>query len=182
MVVLALSLLVSASACGRKKTVKIPTDLIRQHELIINRASQLAGENQYSQATSTCEDFLQRYPQSPVLDHALFVCGIIYASDQNPERDYKRSLSLLETVSRQIPGSTYAASAQILSHLLTTLKQLQVSFAQENQTLQSMRASDTLQKQTIQDLQAVQLQHLKTIKDLQSEIEKIKRIDLNKRP
>ncbi len=176
-------LLLSAGACKKKKKVVTPpTDVIPQQEAVINRAGQFAASNQYDKAIFTCSDFFQRFPQSPVLDHALFVCGIIHAADPTQDSDYSESLAMLQRIPQEMPTSNYAPTAQMVVHLLQNLNQLQESIAEGTKNLRSLQTADAQQKETINELQALQTQHLKMIRDLQNEIQKIKRIDLNKHP
>lgn len=197
-------------SCARKTQVKAPTYSVRQHEQMIANMNRLATQNRYAEATSSCQDFLQQHPQSPVLDHALFQCGLLYASEQNPQKDYGQAVSLLNRIPAEIPMSTYATNAGIVAHLITLLDQLQIANAKQTEMIETLQASeahlketldqlqnsydkqkeaagalqntDARQKQTIKELQATQAQQAQLIKELQSEIEKMKRIDLRKRP
>jgi hypothetical protein len=204
------SLMVTMAACGKKAHVKSPTYSIRQHEQMIANVNRLAAQNRFSEAMTSCQDFLHQYSQSPVLDHALFQCGLLYASEQNPQKDYSQSVALLTRIPAEIPMSLYATNAGIVanlvnlldhlqrtsakqaemisalqaseSHLKETLSQLQDSYDKQKETAGALQNTDTRQKQTIKELQAAQAQQALIIKELQSEIEKMKRIDLRKRP
>ena len=198
-----LVLLLGTADCGRKKIVTTPPDLVRQHEQLIDTMNRSADAGQYAVALASCNDFLQRYPQSPVLDHALFACGVLSASEQNPGKNYPEALGYLDRLVRQIPTSGYFPGARLMSQLInavvlgtaSSLKQsditrdLQALQAQQLKTIQELqrkvsqsKAIDLRQAETIRDLQALQAQQLKTIQELQREIEEIKKIDLKKRP
>gem|GEM_PF-5498711 len=196
--------------CAKKNAIKTPTASIRQHEQFLTNVNRLAAQNRFSEATSACKDFLIHYPQSPVLDHALFQCGLVYASEQNPQKDYNQAVTLLRRISVEIPMSSYSPNATIVAFLVSSLGQLQASYGKQSETISSLQASevrlvdmlsqlqashgkqnetisalestDAHQKQTIRELQALQAQQAQAIKELQGELEKIKRIDLRKRP
>ncbi len=181
-VVVVLVFLALSPACKKGKKVKPPTNVIPQHEALIRDFVQLAAQGRYSEAQGACTDFLHNYPQSPVLDHALFQCAIIYASDQNPQRDLARSLGLFQQITQQMPLSDYTPGARVVIRLVQGLSALQDTYAHQAADLKAMHDSDTQQKQTIKDLQGLQAQHLRLIRELQIEIEKMKKIDLNKHP
>jgi hypothetical protein len=198
-----LLLLLVLADCGKKKIVMTAPDLVRQHEQLIDTMNRSGDAGQYAVALASCNDFLQRYPQSPVLDHALFVCGVLSASEQNPGKNYPEALGYLDRLIRQVPTSGYLPGARLVSQLINAvvlgtatglkksdiIRDLQALQAQQLKTLQELqrkvaqsKATDLKQAETIRDLQALQAQQLKTIQELQREIEKIKKIDLNKRP
>lgn len=196
--------------CINKKHVKTPGSVVREQEQLISNINQLTAQNHCPEATAACNDFLKRFPQSPVLDHALFQCGILAASEQNPQKNYNQALNLLRRISTETPASHYAPNAKIVALLIESIgqlqaayakqgetimvlqssevrlvdlfSQLQASYAKQVETIKSLQGSEARQKQTIRDLQNLQSQQMKTIQDLQSEIEVIKRIDLSKRP
>lgn len=177
-----LLLLIITASCEKKKQVKTPSALVQQHEQLIAGIAQLEIQNRFPEAAAACNDFLWRYPQSPVIDHALFQCGLLEASEQNPQRNFGQSLAMLQRIPRQLPASPYVAAANTVVQLLDSLLQLRSAYTKQTETLKAMEAADLKQKQTLKDLEGLQAQQVKTIKDLQREIEKIKRIDLNKRP
>ncbi|MBZ5535460.1 MAG: outer membrane protein assembly factor BamD [Acidobacteriia bacterium] len=208
--VVVLTLMTLIISCAKKTNVKTPTYSIRQHEQIIANVNRLATQDHFDEAISSCKEFLQQYPQSPVLDHALFQCGLVYASEQNPQKNYDQAVTLLNRIPAEVPMSAYATNAGVIAHLVNMLSQLrnanakqtemiealQTTEAQLKETLSQVRSSydkqkeaagalqssDTRQRQTIRELQATQAQQALIIKELQSEIEKLKRIDLRKRP
>jgi hypothetical protein len=204
------ALMATLAACGKQAHVKSPTYSVRQHEQMIANVSRLAAQNRFSEAMTSCQDFLHQYSQSPVLDHALFQCGLLYASEQNPQKDYEQAATLLNRIPAEIPMSLYATNASVVAHLVKMLSQLQNVSAKQAGIIEALQASetqlkgnlsqlqdsydkqkeasgalqntDTRQKQTIRELQATQAQQALIIKELQSEIEKMKRIDLRRRP
>ncbi|MBZ5551937.1 MAG: hypothetical protein LAO21_04385 [Acidobacteriia bacterium] len=210
LLVMVSTLMATMISCAKKTHVKTPASSVRQHEQMIANVNRLATQNHFAEAMSSCKDFLQQYPQSPVLDHALFQCGLLYASEQNPQKDYSQAVALLSRIPAEIPMSIYATNAGIVAHLVGMLDQLRIANAKQIEMIEALQASearlketfsqlqdsydkqkeaagalqttDGRQKQTIKELQATQAQQALIIKELQSEIEKMKRIDLRKRP
>jgi outer membrane protein assembly factor BamD (BamD/ComL family) len=204
------TLMATMISCAKTSHVKAPSSSVRQHEQMITNLSRLATQNRFAEASSSCKDFLQQYSQSPVLDHALFQCGLLYASEQNPQKDYDQAVALLNRIPAEFPMSNYATNADIAAHLVNMLNQLRSANVKQAEMIEVLQASEThlkeslsqaqdsydkqketagalqttaaRQKQTIKELQATQAQQALIIKDLQNEIEKMKRIDLRKRP
>ncbi len=67
-------------------------------------AETLLAAGQYWASLAETNEVLELYPQT-LRGEALFQKGLIYASPKNPERDYKKSIELFETVVKEFPQS-----------------------------------------------------------------------------
>lgn len=174
--------LLSTDGCAKKKVVKAPPDTTIEQQNHISRIGRLMATNQTHEAMTACSSFFEKYPRSPILDHALFECGLVYTSEPGEDRGYTQALTYLNRVSEVNPLSPYADSARTLASLVNTMVKLQGTYTQQTNQLQACQNDNATQSKTVKDLLTAQAQQQKTIRDLQNEIEKIKRIDLNKHP
>ena len=89
------------------------------------RAEHLAGLGNYREAISLYEKTLEIAPKNPWKERALFNLGCLYASNDNPDRDFTRSLSYLRRLAEQDPGSRPRAGIQVWVGLMESLVSLE---------------------------------------------------------
>lgn len=191
------------SSCAKKKPVKTPEVVTRKPEQVISQVSHYILQGKYTEATATCNSFLQHNNSSSVLDRMLFHCGLLYAADPNPQKNINQALALLHQLSTDFPASDLAPNARIvvwmlesLRHLQSMREQLSKTASGQVETIKGLQEEiDRLNKraarlvETLNQLQRSRSEQAKTIddqastiKELQAELDKIKRIDLKKRP
>jgi outer membrane protein assembly factor BamD (BamD/ComL family) len=61
--------------------------------------------------------------ESPPADEALFALALIYAHQDNPAKDYDRSLQYLHRIVSEFPESRYAEDARVVASLIRKLEQ-----------------------------------------------------------
>jgi tetratricopeptide (TPR) repeat protein len=59
--------------------------------------------------------------KSPPADEALFALALIYAHQDNPARDYERSLQYLNRIISEFPESRYAEDAKVVASLVSKM-------------------------------------------------------------
>lgn len=166
----------------------------------ITRADFLAARGDYEKAISKYEQVLEKSPQNPWRDQVLFSLGCLYASNENPDRDFGRSLYCFQRLKRDFPKSRFKARIKVWTGLLENLVSLEsqlkaktAEFARkkcswaeemaalklEKQELESLWSGEiSLKENRIKELENL-IQNQKTaIEALQQQLEKMKEIDI----
>lgn len=203
MIALLLLLSIGLNNCAKKKPVKTPETTTLRPEQAVGQVSHFMSQGKYAEATAICNNFLQHNNTSPILDRMLFHCGLLYASDQNPHKDFNQAQTLLRQLTTDFPASEFAPNSRIvvrflesLSHLQSVQEEISRTSSEQAETIKTLQEEiDRLNKRatrlvdTLNQLQRSRSEQAKTIEDqsntikeLQGELDKIKRIDLKKRP
>lgn len=154
----------------------------------IAQADHLAGMGNYGDAIAVLERTARESPEGPRQDEMLFDLGRLYASHENPDRDFARSLFYLQRLSREFPKSRFKAEAGAWVGLLEKLYALEVELKAGAEARSRLEREIAQLKADNRELEALgrKLGELETliqaqktsIETLQAQLKKMKEIDL----
>lgn len=104
----------SLAGCSHLKIIEIQ----EKSPEPLTTAQNLFDQGDYKGALKENQKILSAHNNRPPGDEALFNMGLIYAHNGNPERDYKRSLSLFKRLVKEFPQSPWARQAKIWIEVL----------------------------------------------------------------
>lgn len=166
----------------------------------IARAEFLAGRGNHKEAIVLYEQAIKESSKNPWREKVLFSLGCLYASNENPDRDFARALFYFQRLRNEFPKSRFKAGIQVLAGLLENLVSLEselrartATFAQKKLSLEqeiarliaerlelesSWAAEIKQQNKKIRELETlIQTQKI-AIEALQQQLKKMKEIDI----
>jgi tetratricopeptide (TPR) repeat protein len=162
----------------------------------LSRAEYFFNHNDYQQAAQEYEQLLAQYPRNPWQDKVLFSLGRLYGRTDNPQRDFKTSLSYFQKLKTGFPKSSYIKEteewlnwlAEIISlqekinSLQTEISTLQAELnkvtAEKIEAETALSAGTLRQAQERAELENKIRQQNALIENLKNQLEKIKEIDV----
>jgi outer membrane protein assembly factor BamD (BamD/ComL family) len=140
----------------------------------------------YAAAITSYAAYLRQQPTGPERDRALYRLGLALALPANPSQDPGQSIAYLNELAAQYPSSPLRAQAEIVAQLEMELEQLRSEISQREQQAEAMsRQMEQLSQQQQQDAEQLRTD-LKSkedrIRQLSEELEKLKAIDMQRRP
>jgi hypothetical protein len=115
----------------------------------------------YAEAAESYENYLLKNPEEKNQDRVLFRLAISYALPGYPVHDPQKAMSLLKRLTASFPDSPYKPQAQFILELQTELEKLKAEVRERDERV---RERD------------------ERIKRLTNELEKLKKIDMERRP
>ncbi|UCE78439.1 MAG: tetratricopeptide repeat protein [Nitrospiraceae bacterium] len=88
----------------------------------IQRAGELLGQGDYDGYLNINEEVLALLPDRPPGDEALFNIGLIYIHNDNPKKNYKKSLQMFKRLVHDFPQSNLVEEARIWIGLLEVIE------------------------------------------------------------
>jgi len=166
----------------------------------ITQAEYLAARGDYEEALLGYEQILKKSPKNPWRDQVLFSLGCLYALDENPDKDFARSLSYFQRLKEEFPKSRFKAQIQVWVGFLETLVSLELElearkaeFAENKSALEKEIARLKAERLELESswskeisLKANKLRELENlieaqetaIETLQQQLKKMKEIDI----
>jgi len=162
----------------------------------LSRADYFFNRSDYQKAAQEYEQLLAQYPRNPWQDRVLFSLGRLYGRTDNPQRDFKTSLSYFQKLKTGFPKSTYIKEteewlnwlAEIISlqekinSLQTEISTLQAELnkvtAEKIEAETALSAGTLRQTQERAELENKIRQQNALIENLKNQLEKIKEIDV----
>lgn len=92
----------------------------------IAQAEYFAGTGNYKNAIALLEQTTRESSENPWQDKVLFDLGRLYASDDNPGKDFARSLFYLQRLNKEFPKSRFRAETRVWVGLLEKLYSLEI--------------------------------------------------------
>ena len=120
----------------------------------LRRADAYFEAGDHAEAASAYEAYLLNYPALPNRDHVLFRLGLTYAFPESPIHEAGRAAGLFRKLVDLFPKSPYAIQARFLLYLQSEAARMQTEVARREER----------------------------IKQLSDELEKLKQIDMQRRP
>lgn len=114
----------------------------------------LIRQGKYPQAIQVYKNYLEKNPQAESRDRALFYLGLCYVLSPGADRNLPGAKTSLAKISKEFPESEYKSPAELILGYMTQLEQLN----------EDVDARDS------------------TIQKLQEELNRLKEIDLKRRP
>lgn len=151
----------------------------------------------YAQAIEGYKAYLQATPLGPNADRALFRLALAYALPESPARDATRSTELLEQLIREYPHSVFRSPAEFLLRQQSEIADQQSQVERLRADLGRREAQIQEMNQELDRVRQGELQRLRTdvtrreerirqltddLEKLRGELEKLKQIDLQRRP
>jgi tetratricopeptide (TPR) repeat protein len=115
------------------------------------RAEYLAARGDYDHAISEYEKTIDGPSKNPWREKVLFELGCLYASNENPGRDYARSLFYFRKLNEEFPKSRFQAGIPAWLGLLETVVSLETE-------LQAVQAELAENRREIEKLEAERLE------------------------
>ncbi|MBI3896539.1 MAG: tetratricopeptide repeat protein [Acidobacteria bacterium] len=139
----------------------------------------------YAKAVEAYNLYLQGNPATGYHDRALFRLALAYALPSSPVRDLSRATETWQRLIRLFPQSFYTPQAQFLLQSQAETEQLrgevQLREAQIQQ-LQLLEVELQVKQGDIEKLQTEASRREQRIRQLTQELEKLKQIDMQRRP
>lgn len=166
----------------------------------IDQAEYFANRGNYKEAISGYEQIIKKSSKNPWQDKVLFNLGCLYTLNENPDKDFARSLFCFQSLKGEFPKSRFNAQIQVWLGLLEKLVSLELelkarkaefaeiefSLKQEIVKLKAERTELESSWSTELNLKAKKLRELEnliqtqktTIEALQEQLKKMKEIDI----
>ena len=132
------------------------------------RGEELFGGGDYARAAEAYEKFLYDSPTEKHKDQALFQLAIIYAVPGSPTHDLQKAILLLKRVAANFPESPWKAQAQLILDLQADVDRLKSETKEKDERIRD-------RNERIREME-------ERIVRLTSELEKLKKIDMERRP
>lgn len=142
----------------------------------------------YGGAIALLEQTTRESPEDPRQDKVLFDLGRLYASEENPDKDFARSLFYLQRLNKEFPKSRLKAEAGAWVGLLEKLYALEVELkagAEARSRLEGEIAQLKADNRELEslgrklgELEALIQAQKAAIETLQTQLKKMKEIDI----
>lgn len=122
------------------------------------RGQNLLAQGDYEGSLKENQKVLSLSVSQPLEDRAIFNMGLIYAHNENPQKDYQKALSFFRTLIKDHPQSPLIAQAKIwvgvleederLNHVVGKMGRENEKLIQENQKLiqENQKSSQVIEK------------------------------------
>ena len=151
----------------------------------LEQAERYFESGDYLNAAVAYEGYLRERPDGKDRDRALYRLGLCLALPSNPSQNPDQAIAYLEELSTQYPKSSYKPEAELISALEREILDLHVIVTKRQQQVDDMsRQIDGLREQqgSLDQLRADLKDREDRIHQLSQELEKLKAIDLQRRP
>jgi len=112
-------IILSGCAAPKVEKVDIKEPVVRDDLLT---ARQLLEKKDFKGSIRENLKVLSRYADGPPGDRALYNIGLIYAHNENPEKDYKKAVSYLNRLIREYPRSPLVEEAKVWISVLDIIE------------------------------------------------------------
>jgi TolA-binding protein len=139
----------------------------------------------YAGAVSAYLEYLREEPNGDQRDRALYRMGLALALPENPSHDPTQAVAYLDQLTTDYPKSSLRPEAELIAALERDTLSLRAEIDQREQQLAAMnREMDGLKEQTgqVDQLRSDLKDREDRIHQLSVELEKLKAIDLQRRP
>lgn len=166
----------------------------------IAQAEHFAGQGNYKEAIAVYERTIKEASENPWQNQVLFNLGCLYALNENPDKDFARSLFYLQRLKEEFPKSRFKAEIQLWIGFLEQLFSLEfeltarkVEFAAEKFSLEqeitklktknlelesSWSTEINLKTKKLKELEALIQAQKTAIGTLRQQLKKMKEIDI----
>jgi len=95
---------------------------LRDREDHLLRSQRLIAKGDFKGALEANQKVLSVYGNRPPGDEALFSMGLIYAHSANPDKDFKKALSIFGKLIKEFPQSSLHEEAKIWTGVLQVIE------------------------------------------------------------
>jgi tetratricopeptide (TPR) repeat protein len=107
-------------------------------DLHLLKSQKFLLEGKYQEALAENEKILEMSGKSPFRDRALFNIGLVYAHQDNPEKDYAKSLQYFTKIMKEYPDSPLVVQAgiwQSVINIIEKAKQVDIDIEEKKKEL-----------------------------------------------
>lgn len=137
---------------------------------MLTKTQDLMVRGDYKLAVERDQQLLKEYPE--LGDEALFQIGLIFAHPQNPDKNYKKSLTYFRRLIEEFPDSKLKNQAQIWASILYMVIERGKKIEEHQTEIVNLTEKINFLKKEHQSKD-------KKANELQQQIEKLKEIDLS---
>jgi len=157
------------------------------------QAEYFARRGHYKEAISWYKQIINKSPENPWQDEVLFNLGCLYALNENPGKDFFRSLFYFQGLKEKFPKSEFKAQIQVWIGLLQKLVSLELeltareaefaeikfSLERDIERLKAEKLAEiSLKSKKLRELENLIQTQKSTIETLQQQLKKMKEIDI----
>ncbi|MBI2819901.1 MAG: outer membrane protein assembly factor BamD [Acidobacteria bacterium] len=140
----------------------------------------------YPAAIAAYSSYLRETPGDAQIDRVLFRLGMAYALPKNPAHDPAQAIAYLNQLTNQFPASPWRPQAELLVGLEQQIQQLRLDIEQRESQIAGLTSKmEQLNSQRVGELERLQddlTGRENRIRQLSDELEKLKAIDMQRRP
>lgn len=157
------------------------------------QAESFARRGLYREAISGYEQINRKSPENPWQDEVLYSLGRLYALDENPGKDFFRSLFYFQGLKEKFPRSPRSAQIQVWIGLLEKIVSLELKMAEREAEFAELKLSlegdiERLKAERLAEIN-LRVQKLRELEDLiqiqqnqigalQQQLKRMKEIDI----
>jgi tetratricopeptide (TPR) repeat protein len=107
-------------------------------DLHLLQSQKFLSEGKYQEALAENEKILEKSGKSPFRDRALFNMGLVYAHQDNPDKDYAKSLQYFTKLMKEYPNSPLVVQAGIWQSVIDIIekaKQVDIDIEEKKKEL-----------------------------------------------
>ena len=180
-----------SSSCERKPKVAStpppppPTVTAPAPPSSLERGDQSFETGDYPKAVKEYLDYLREEPSGTQRDLALYRIGLAMALPANPSHDAGQAIVYLDQLAQEYPKSAFRPEAELIAALERDAQALHAQIEQREQELSTMNQQvEGLkeQQEAMDQLRSDLKDREDKIRQLSVELEKLKAIDLQRRP
>jgi outer membrane protein assembly factor BamD (BamD/ComL family) len=152
---------------------------------LLEQGDRAFDSGDYTAAITSYAAYLREKPNGPERDRALYRLGLALALPANPSQDPGQSIAYLNELAAQFPNSPLRPQAEIIAKLEMEMQELRLEIDQRGQQAESLsRQMDELKQQQgeLEQLRTDLKSREDRIRQLSEELEKLKAIDMQRRP
>jgi tetratricopeptide (TPR) repeat protein len=140
-------------------------------------ADDLVKTGNYNGSLLKYEQIMVQYPR--VGYRALFEMGLIYASSQNQQKDYQKSLNCFQKLIKDYPKSRYKQSSEVIISLINDVidKEKNAIMQQKKITQYGHKVNECERKVNECENKLINCEH--KVNECEKKIEQMKTIDMN---
>jgi len=98
---------------------------VKEEPVVIARSHKVVENQNFTEALQRNMQILEEVGMKKPADEALYNIGLLYAHVDNPAKDYKKSQTYFEILTKQFPESDLAEEARIWLGLFDTIEKIQ---------------------------------------------------------
>jgi len=110
----------------------------------LERAAKLCSQGDYDGSFRENQRVLSLSGKNPPGDRALFNMALIYASSENPKKDYEKALLFLKRIIRDYPQSSLVEEARIWARVLQENERSRQESARLRQVIEKSKEVDLM--------------------------------------
>ncbi|OGW18809.1 MAG: hypothetical protein A3G93_13505 [Nitrospinae bacterium RIFCSPLOWO2_12_FULL_45_22] len=167
LIIFYLTILALLASCSGIRTMTISMEAKRQ----LLYANQLYQQKQFSLAVQENLNIIERFPQSPEAEKALYNLGLIYTNPENPAKNYTKALEYFGMIYNNNSKSPLAQESKNWLAILVILQAQEIELDRLRKTIYNFESQVYRLKKIIQERDRL-------INRIEKKIEQYKQIDI----